>query len=357
MTINRHPLQTLGAGEPARRLPDEAVAAYCDTLGERLTTLSKALAEEQKSGRLSAAATKATDAFVREIRATLMVMALKHGRQLLDVEPVPMTIDPTESGMPSFKDFWTLREDSAHAQQQLAELPSREDLLEKALETIYTGQRPIKQQILWLQRAYMERLAATPVVADFRQQPPVRLGSQQNDVLYAVCWTGVVRSVNLFECTTLQFVERGGWHITGGTHELSDLVDTLSVGRQSLQEIIGLVNEAAWIVPRAIERVTLGPYHHRWTENDALVQTTFAAALDDEPFILRCTIERAATSRASKRSTMDTLFGREPMEAGPTLRHSVLLVPLALKQHLGDADEDGQEAIVYGVSGDGDLIT
>ncbi|MFN8477837.1 MAG: hypothetical protein U0074_08490 [Kouleothrix sp.] len=42
--------------------------------------------------------------------------------------------------------------------------------------TIYNGHRPVKQQILWLQRAYMERLAATSVVSDFRQSEPVKLG-------------------------------------------------------------------------------------------------------------------------------------------------------------------------------------
>src|SRR6266496_1221835 len=110
---------------------------------------------------------QAAKAFLRETRATILVMALKHGRQLLDVEPLPLTIDPTESGMPTFKDFWTLREDRDHAEEQLQQIPTREQLIAQATDAIYAGQRPIKQQILWLQRAYMERLSATPVVADF----------------------------------------------------------------------------------------------------------------------------------------------------------------------------------------------
>jgi hypothetical protein len=354
--INRHPLQALGAGQAERMLPDEAVVRYCDALGDRLGWLGAAIEQEQKEGRISIAGFKAAQGFLREIRATIMVMTLKHGRQLLDVEPMPLTIDPTESGMPTFKDFWTLREDRDHAEEQLRQIPTREQLLAQATDAIYAGHRPIKQQILWLQRAYMERLAATPVVADFRQGEPVRLGQKKGDRLYAISWTGVIHSVNLFECVTLHFEERGAWHVTGGIGELRGLVDNLAGGRHTLPEMIGLINEAPWIVPRAIERVTIGPYHHAWTENDELVQRAFAATHGDEPWMLRATIERAATTKMTKRSTVDVLFGRTPMEAGPSVFYRVLVVPLAIKQFLGDADEDGQPCAVYGVSKDGDLV-
>jgi hypothetical protein len=284
-------------------------------------------------------------------------MALKHGRQLLDVEPLPLTVDPTESGMPTFKDFWTLREDRERAEEQLRQIPSREQLIAQATDAIYNGQRPIKQQILWLQRAYMERLAATPVVADFRQQEPVRLSQKKNERVYAVSWTGVIHSLNLFESVTLHFEEHSGWHVTGGIGELRNLVDDLAGGRHSLPEMIGLINEVSWLLPRAIERVTIGPYHHSWTENDELIQRAFAASHGAEPWMLRAKIERAATTQASKRSTIDVLFGRTPMESGPSVLYRVLLAPLAIKQLLGDADEDGQPCAVYGVSREGDLVS
>jgi len=356
MTINRHPLQSIGVGQNSRMLPDEAVVPYCDALGERLGWLADALGQEQKEGRLSIAAAKAAQAFLRETRATILVMALKHGRQLLDIEPLPLTIDPTESGMPTFKDFWTLREDRERAEEQLRQIPAREQLLAQATDAIYAGQRPIKQQILWLQRAYMERLSATPVVADFRQQEPLRLSEKKSERLYAISWTGVIHSLNLFECVTLHFEEHGAWHVTGGIGELRALVDDLAGGRNTLPEMIGLINEAPWIMPRAIERVTIGPYHHCWTENDELVQRAFAAANGAEPWMLRATIERAATTNMAKRSTVDVLFGRTPMEAGPSVFYRVLLLPLAIKQLLGDADEDGQPCAVYGVSKQGDLV-
>lgn len=357
MAIDRNSLQTAGAGQNSRALPDEAVVGYCDVLGERLGWLASALAHEQRAGRISLGACQAAQSFLGELRATVLVLALKHGRQLLEVEPVPLTIDPTESGMPTFKDFWMLRDDRDHADEQLKQIPAREQLIADALDAIYGGRRPVKQQILWLQRAYMERLAATPVVADFRQGQPVPLSEQSGDKLFAISWTGVLHSANLLECVTLHFAERGGWHVTGGTAELRELVENLAGGRHSLDEMIGLVNQAPWIVPRAIERVTIGSYHHRWTENDALIERAFAAAPEGEPWMLRATIERAATTQAAKRSRMDALLGREPMEAGPTVRHRVLLAPLPIKQLLGDADEDGQECVVYGVSKQGDLVS
>jgi hypothetical protein len=73
--------------------------------------------------------------------------------------------------------------------------------------------------------------------------------------------------------------------------------------------------------------------------------------------MLRAKIERAATTQASKRSTIDVLFGRTPMESGPSVLYRVLLAPLAIKQLLGDADEDGQPCAVYGVSREGDLVS
>ena len=50
MTINRHPLQSIGVGQNSRMLPDEAVVPYCDALGERLGWLANALGEERKEG-------------------------------------------------------------------------------------------------------------------------------------------------------------------------------------------------------------------------------------------------------------------------------------------------------------------
>src|SRR4051812_44916909 len=129
MIINRHPLQSIGVGQNTLMLRDEAVVPYCDSLAQRLGWLAATLGEEQKEGRLSIAACKAAQEFLRETRATILVMALKHGRQLLDIEPLPLTIDPTESGMPTFKDFWTLREDRERAAEQLRQIPDRAQLL------------------------------------------------------------------------------------------------------------------------------------------------------------------------------------------------------------------------------------
>ncbi len=355
MTYNRHPLQSQGAGLASRQLPDDAVVPYCNALAERLHWFSSVIAQEQQRKRLSAAAAKATAEFVQRLRATMMVMALKHGRQVLEVEPVPLTIDPTESGMPTFKDFWTLREDCEHAQTQLATIPDQDALLDQATEAIFRGERPVKQQILWLQRAYLDRLAATAVVKDFEMLAPVPLDATHGDRAYTVSWTGIVRSLNLFECSTLQFIERGGWHVSGGLDMLRNLISAMEGGRHSLQEMLGLCNDAAWIVPQTLERVTIGPYYHRWTENDAFTVQAFEAA-HDEPWLLRATVEQAAATRPAARSTMDRLLGHEPMEIGPTIRSQVLLVPLAIKQQLGDADEDGTPAIVYGLSQDGDLV-
>ncbi|HEU4322369.1 MAG TPA: hypothetical protein VFS21_04390 [Roseiflexaceae bacterium] len=357
MTIDRHPLLAAGGGLSERQLPDEAVVPYCDALGDRLGWLGSALGAEQQQARISIAAHKATLAFLHEIRATVMVLALKHGRQLLDVEPAPLTIDPTESGMPTVKDFWNLQEDRKHAQQQLAQIPDRPALVDQALDAIFNGRRPVKQQILWLQRAYMERLAATPVVTDFRQMDPVSLpGTRGGDQLYALSWTGLVRSQNLLECVTLHFTERGGWHVSGGKPALRSLIEDLAGGRHSLAEMIGLLNEAPWIIPETIERVTIGPYFHQWTQNDDLIERAFEHALGAEPFILRATIDRAATTRTGKRSMTDLLFGREPREVGPSMRSRLMLVPLGIKQFLGDRDEDDQPCVVYGVSKDGDLV-
>lgn len=353
--MNRHPLQSRGAGQAERRLPDEAVVRYCNTLAVRSAAFRRVIGEEQLAGRLSRVAAAATTAFLDDLRATVMVMALKHGRQLLDAEPVPLTIDPTESGMPTFKDFWQLHEDHAQAQVRLTELPDHAALVQQALEALYNGRRPAREQILWLQRAYMERLAATPVIADFRVGTPVALTEGRGDHPFAVSWTSIVRSLNLFECTTLQFIERGGWHVSGGTEKLYTLVQSLEGGRHNPAEMLGLCNDVAWIVPQAIERVVIGPYHHEWTENDSLVKRAFAAAPDDA-WMLRCSIERVAATRPAARSTWDKLLGHEPMEIGPVIRSVAMLVPLPIKQQLGDADEDNNPATVYGLSSAGDLI-
>lgn len=356
MTTNRHPLQVLGAGQAQRQLPNEAVVPFCHQLSERLGWLGKVIGEEAREGRLGNVAAQGTQEFLQALSATTMVMALKHGRQLLDVEPVPLTIDPTESGMPTVKDFWTLRDDYEHAADLLSKLPSRDELLSQALDSIYSGQPPARQQILWLQRAYLTRLATTQVIADFTLHDPVNVGTDGDDTRYSLRWSGLVRSVNLFETTILEVIARSGWRAGGGVAELQKTLQLLADGRHALPEILGLCGEVPWVVPNTIERVTIGPYYHRWTENDSFVQQALAAAPDDEGWMLRCRIERAATTQPAPRSAMDKLFGREPMEAGPVERSALLLVPLSIKQHLGDADEEGNLCIVYGLSSTGDLV-
>lgn len=356
MNIDRHPLLSAGAGLGERDLADDDLVPYCDDLHQRLFWLDKVLQAEQKEGHLSRAAQKATTAFLQELCVTITVMALKHSRQLLDTEPLPLTIDPTESGMPTFKDFWLLQEDRERAQQRLEHLPERTEVIDQAIEAIYSGRQPLKQQMLWLERSYLEQLANTPVVTDFRQMPTIRLTKKRGDQLFVTSWTGIIRSRNLFECTTLHFTERSGWHITGGQSDLTKLIDSIANGRHQLHEKVGLLNQAAWIVPRTLERVTIGPYHHQWTQNDDFVTQVFHASHNPNPFMLRATIERIATTGAAKRSHMDRLFGREPMEVGPSVTHRVLLVPLVMKQYLGDTDEEGQPCTVYGVSQEGDLV-
>jgi hypothetical protein len=60
MISERHPLLAAGAGQNARRLPDEAVVPYCDALADRISYLSVTIQEEQKEGRLSIAACTGT---------------------------------------------------------------------------------------------------------------------------------------------------------------------------------------------------------------------------------------------------------------------------------------------------------
>ncbi|NOK63847.1 MAG: hypothetical protein GFH27_549357n14 [Chloroflexi bacterium AL-W] len=356
MNIDRHPLLTAGAGPAEQNLTDDAIVPYCDDLHQRLCWLDKVLEAEYKEGHLSRAAQKTTATFLQELCVTIAVLALKHGRQLLEVEPLPLTIDPTESGMPTFKDFWLLQEDRERAQQRLTHIPERAEVIDQAIEAIYGGHRPLKQQMLWLERSYLEQLANTPVVTDFRQMPTLRLSKKRGDQLFVTSWTGIIRSRNLFECTTLHFTERSGWHITGGQKDLMKLIDSIANGRHQLHETVGLLNQAPWIVPRTLERITIGPYHHQWTQNDDFIKHIFDASHSPSPFMLRATIERIATTGAAKRMPMDRLFGREPMEVGPNVCHRVLLVPLAMKQYLGDTDEEGQPCTVYGVSQEGDLV-
>lgn len=357
MTVNRHPLQAQGAGQAQRRLPDDAVVPYCNQLAERLVWVGKVLHEEQREGHLSSAAAKGTEQFLQELRATVMVMALKHGRQLLGVEPLPLTIDPTESGMPTFKDFWTLREDHEHAPEQVKQLPDREQLLEQATEAIFRGERPARQQVQWLELAYLSRLATTPVIADFQVGDPVLVGEERGSKTYALTWTNLIRSLNLFETTTLHFIERSGWYLNSGKELLGRIMREFEAGRHTLQEMIGMANQAGLVVPQTIERVTIGPYFHPWTQNDPIMLSAFAATGElSTAWLFRASIERAATTKASERSMMDSLFGREPVEAGPSVRSAVVLVPLAIKQQLGDRDEDGNPAAVYGLSNSGDLV-
>jgi hypothetical protein len=111
------------------------------------------------------------------------------------------------------------------------------------------------------------------------------------------------------------------------------------------------------IAPVMIERVHLGPLYHRWTQNDDRVQRVFAA-LSDEPFLMRLNIERALIAHTPGRPRLAGLFGSTPdtFHIGALGQERLIVVPVAAKQLLGDADEDGQPAHVYGLSRGGDLV-
>lgn len=351
--VDRESLINAGGGAAQAALEPADVVPYTRLIAQRLAWVEPVLRHQMGIDRLSRAAYRAAAGLADRIAQTMGVMALKHGRHLIGADPLPLTVDPTGSGFPTFKDFWTLADEVGHATERLATIPTEDALYAAALDAIFRGVAPAAQQARLLERGYLEQLQGKRVVEDCSVHAAVDGALPSGEAGRAWSYDRLVHSLNRFDSVTVH-------HATGSPEpdpaRIQAVVGAQGMARPELLTLLGALTGLG-MVPVMIERVHLGPLYHRWTQNDERIRQVFDA-LHDEPFLMRITIERALIARTPGRARLGGLLGSEPdtYRIGALGQERLLVVPVAAKQLLGDADEDGQPAHVYGLSRGGDLV-
>ena len=108
--------------ENLRRLTPEQIIPYFTKLSSRLSQLSEIATREQDEF--------VTD-YINVVKNTLDCLFLKHQLGGEDKVDFSLTIDPSDSGFPTPKDFYLLEKDKEKAKQILGILPSRENIIEE----------------------------------------------------------------------------------------------------------------------------------------------------------------------------------------------------------------------------------
>jgi hypothetical protein len=108
-----------------------------------------------------------------------------------------------------------------------------------------------------------------------------------------------------------------------------------------------------------IERYRIGPFYNSITNNSKEIDSLLRNTGEDDPFILKFSVERASSMRVSQYGNwIDKLCKRktEREVIGPVISEKRIIVPFRVKQELGNKDEYGNPCKVYGVTNGGDII-
>ncbi|MBI4861505.1 MAG: hypothetical protein HY815_14780 [Candidatus Riflebacteria bacterium] len=191
-------------------LAREAVPGYIDDLTAALGHLRLALESRLKATTVGA--------YVERIRNTLScVRYVFLWPDRFTVES-SFTIDPTDSGLPHFNDFWRIQKDREQAAPRLEELASPDEIVSRALAEILAGQYPLVWQRALVERRYYERVGTAEVVADFELSPPSLLEGNAGRPVLRRQWSGLAENDTLFlHYMMLYSLERG--HILCCTFE------------------------------------------------------------------------------------------------------------------------------------------
>jgi hypothetical protein len=185
-------------------------------------------------------------------------------------------IDPSESGYPVvMRDFYMLEQEKPSAQEQLAALPSKQDLVGRAEYVLCRGIWPKDNIVDYVKRDYFEKLIATDIPVLMRLLP-LEVVKQTDDGKFKLKqyvemldkYNNLPHFYTFYLEVPEQSIKKPEWQ-----QELFQIIP------QTIEGIIGnelptlarKVEDIEGVQVKIIERFDLGPFYTKFTENSPVI--------------------------------------------------------------------------------------
>lgn len=281
------------------------------------------------------------------------------------INATSLSIDPTESGFPHFTDLWNFKKDHESAAAQLAALPPVEEILKKAVDSIFAGEFPIREQLSYAKHNYFSFIKEKAgIISEFRMNRPELIGRKDGQNLYKLIFYGFDERYNIFHFYSMLLTQDDGspdlLHHEG-KHPFLDEIQ--SYYKQDLFRLAHHLDSFDRRVhPKVIMKYTIGPYYSPSTINEEAVDRLIAME-PRNPFIFKFQASGIVSIKTIKESSLfksfyNNLFGYANSREifSDKFVYNYMIVPFKLKQFLRDRDEAGKPAKIYGLLEGGEMI-
>ena len=374
LPVDEQFLRRFKAAPNVRRLEHAETGPYLDGLKTRLVDLYRVLLAPERLGFLTPGDERVDSRpeagyFVGKLLAFVDCLKLKFQVQERESESLQLAIDPTGSGFPHLRDLWFYNEDHAAASRVLKRL-DHAAIIASAEDKLFRGLRPVEEQRLKARYDYYRLIQSSHHLRDFELLEPVCLKALPAERLYRLDAYAFDPRYNVFLFLTTVFVLRGRqrlepyWADPPGRlgHGAAPLIEARlrEAAVQPVELLARHLDSIPDLAVKLVKRYAIGPYHCRFTDDPDETQRLVSGA---EAGILRFHVETVLSrGRRSDPSLLRRVWSGLQGERNtsqvfsPATRQNYLIAPFHIKQRLGDKDELGIAATIFGVTNTGDIV-
>jgi len=303
--------------------------------------------------------------FLDELIFFFNALKRKFALQHKGLNATSLSIDPTESGFPHFTDLWNFKKDHESAAAQLSALQSPDEIIKSAVESIFCGEFPIREQLSYAKYNYFSFIKdKKSIISEFKINHPELIGEKGGQQLYKLIFYGFDERYNIFHFYSMLLTQDSGAFKPLHQRETHPFLNEIrDYYKQDLFRLAQhLDNFDREIHPKLLLKYTIGPYYSPDTLNEEAIDRLFEMELKN-PFIFKFQLSGLVSIKTIKESSVlksfyNNLFGyansREVFS--DKFVYNYMIVPFKLKQFLRDKDEAGKPAKIYGLLEGGELI-
>lgn len=341
--------------ENVKRIDEAEAFPYLNRLSSRLSNLSEILKREGNEFVIP---------YLEIVKNSIDCLTLKYEIKGEDKIDFSLTIDPSDSGFPTVKDFYLLEKNKGEAKEILEQLPGRDEIIDKIRKAILRGDSPINWQIVLKRYNFYTKLSKSKVLKEYHLNEPKFIKEENGRRFYTQEWSCIEMAKNIPVFYRMCFTQdrRHPSLEEAPNYRLETLIYQTKLSMINLQSFAALADrEIEEVHPKFIERYEIGPYYDSLTTNSPAFSQIFNGI--ENPSALKFTVDRVLSEKVQKYGNwIDRLCGRKTEREifGPVDSEMKIIVPFRVKQKLGDnneyINEYGKTCKVYGVTSDGGVI-
>lgn len=336
--------------ENVKRIDEAEVLPYLNRLSSRLSNLSEILKREGNEFVVP---------YFQIVKNSIDCLTLKYEIKGEDKIDFSLTIDPTDSGFPTVKDFYLIERNKEEAKSVLEQLPERDEIIDSIRKSILRGESPINWQIVLKRHNFYAKLSKSKVLKEYHLNEPRLIKEENGRRFYTQEWSCVEMATNVPVFYRMCFTQdrRASPIEEAPNYKLETLIYQTKLSMIDLKGFAALVDrDIEELHPKLIERYEIGPYYDSLTTNSQELSEAFNDM--ENPSALKFTIGRVLSEKVQKYGNWaDWILGRKTEKEifGPVDSETRMIVPFRVKQKLKNKDEHGNPCKIYGVTESGEV--